>query len=103
MAKQLHILHKPKKNATCNFSSSGVSVEAAGIEPDCQIALSDNNLRQLTDSFGTESGALRDDFRAFPPDLAVIISAWPNLPDAAKRRTLATIEASIPPSSTEGR
>jgi len=37
------------------------------------------------------------------PDLAEVIAAWPNLPDEAKRRILVMVEASIPPSSTEGR
>ena len=45
-------------------------------------------LRQSADSFGTESGTLQDETGTFPPDLAVVVQAWPDLPEPAQEAVL---------------
>ena len=41
---------------------------------------------------GAESGALACDSGAFDPDLAVVVKAWPDLPESVRRDILAMVE-----------
>lgn len=59
-----------------------------GIEPDSKTALSGNDLRQSPDSFGTETGTLQDETGTLPPDLAVVVTAWPDLPESVREAVL---------------
>ena len=64
-----------------------------GLEPVSASGLSDKDLRQVPDAFGTESGTLQGETGMFPPDLAEVIDAWPALPEAIKAGILATVKA----------
>ena len=52
-----------------------------------------NDLQHAPNSFGTESGTLQDETGTVDPDLAVVVEAWPNLPEAVQADILAMARA----------
>jgi len=64
-------------------------VEAAGIEPDPKSSGNSGG----DDQSGAECGALDAKKADFDPDLAVVVEAWPKLPEAIRAGILAMIRA----------
>lgn len=56
---------------------------------DCET----NDLQHSPNSFGTESGTLQDETGTVDPDLAVVVHAWPDLPESARTDILAMVKA----------
>lgn len=50
-------------------------------------------LRSQGNSGGAESGAFSDDSPEIDPELAKVMGAWPDLPDAIKAGILAMVKA----------
>jgi hypothetical protein len=84
-------VHNVQENASFSevvaiLEDSRVAEE--GLEQNDITGSQKSNLRQSADSFGTESGTLQDETGTFPPDLAVVVEAWPDLPDAVREAVL---------------
>jgi hypothetical protein len=62
-------------------------VEDRGIEPPQDS--SENT--PFSEIGGTESGTVSAQSAPFPPDLAAVAAAWPNLPDATRQAIVAII------------
>ncbi|MGA2061867.1 MAG: hypothetical protein ABSG67_15380 [Thermoguttaceae bacterium] len=45
---------------------------------------------------GTKSGTLGAQSDDFPPDLAVVVSTWPDLPEALRQSIVAMVRAAAP-------
>ncbi len=44
---------------------------------------------------GAESGAVGARKGVIPPDLAVVVEAWPNLPETVRRNILGTVREAV--------
>ncbi len=55
-----------------------------------------SDLRESANSSGPFSGPLQDETAHFPPDLAVVVEAWPDLPDAVREAVLRIVAAARP-------
>ena len=63
-------------------------MEDRGLEQNDVTGSRKSNLRQTADSFGTESGTLQDETGTVDPDLAVVVEAWPGLPESVREAVL---------------
>jgi len=70
----------------CFFSSGG-----HGTRTDSVNACGSNGLRQPENQFGTETGTLQANSGPIPPDLQVVIDAWPTLPEAIRADIVAMV------------
>jgi hypothetical protein len=51
--------------------------------------------RQSPNSSGTESGTVGDETGTFPPDLRVVVIAWPRLTEADRKAVLAIVREAV--------
>lgn len=64
-----------------------------GLEPVNVTARKNSKLQNQAVSGGAESGADSDDFAQIDPDLAMLLDAWPTLPEPVKAGILAMVKA----------
>ena len=64
--------------------------KADGLGFDCSdvTGLQKSDLRESANSSGPFSGPLQDETGIVDPDLAVVVEAWPDLPDAVREAVL---------------
>ena len=75
-----------------------VGTTLRGVEPDGVSKGTKKSYECELVEGGAESGALLDDLRIIPPDLARLVELWDNLPDTVKGDILALAESSVNPS-----
>ena len=68
-------------------------VAEEGLEQNHVTRLHNNELQIPGFPFGPESGPLQDETAHFPPDLSVVVEAWPTLPEAVRAGILAMVRA----------
>ena len=66
-------------------------MERKRFERDSVTSLFDNDLRQSQGSADAECGAAAAQTGVYPPDLTVVIDAWPDLSESDRKRVLAII------------
>ncbi len=66
-----------------------------GLEPVNVTKRTDNELRDAEDPRGAESGAVDTEKVPIDPDLARLINAWPNLPEAIRAGIVAMVRAAV--------
>lgn len=59
-----------------------------GLEPDSRSGLRNNDLGKSGNRFGTDSGTVQDETGTMPPDLAIVVSAWPSLSEGDRKAVL---------------
>ncbi len=47
--------------------------------------------RALSENAGTESGTVQDETGTLPPDLAMVVNAWPALSEAGRKEILQVV------------
>jgi len=67
-----------------------------GLELDSVTHRKPKHLQNPPESGGAESGAVSGGLVHIDPDLAHLINAWPDLPDAIKEAILAMVKAACP-------
>ena len=67
-----------------------------GLEPANVTQRNGNELRDVEDVGGAESGAVDTEKAPVDPDLARLIDGWPGLPEAAKAGIVAMVRAYDP-------
>ena len=68
-------------------------MEAAGLELDSVNRWGEKGLGESAPAGGAESGPLGAHSGPIDPDLALLIDAWPRLPEAVRRHIVAMVEA----------
>jgi len=66
-------------------------VGVTGLEPNSASPSSANDLKKSAPAGGAKSGALGSQSGPIAPDLALVIDAWPTLPEAARRQVLGIV------------
>ena len=67
-------------------------VGRTGLEPGSVTTDNQSKLEKVTDSGGAESGADSPDLAQIDPDLAKVVRAWPELPEAVRVGILAMVK-----------
>ncbi len=66
-----------------------------GLEPVNVTKRKGNELRDVEDVGGAESGAVETEKAPIDPDLARLIDTWPNLPEAIRAGIVAMVNTAI--------
>ena len=66
-----------------------------GLEPVNVTKRKGNELRDVEDVSGAESGAVGAEKALIDADLAAVIDAWPNLPEAIRAGIVAMVRAAV--------
>ncbi len=79
-------------NAGNPYDVSSYESGGQGTRTDSRSVLPANDLGKPGNQFGTESGTLQDETGSLPPDLAIVVNAWPHLTEADRKRMLAIVK-----------
>jgi hypothetical protein len=77
----------PRVDEGCS-SVKNAKTDGEGFEPNSLTAYLQSNLQQSANQSGTESGTLQDESGTVDPDLAFVVQAWTDLPDADREAVL---------------